>query len=179
MESRAIKVDIIIRREPLSCLSCRQSVSVCFVSSRSSRQRCMSSWSRKWRVSDPEDMTEVTVCRQLKAGWRQNEFQSKREVRSKEWGVQSQELSPLGHQNTRQLSVYTLIILGSFTGSLIHIFSPNPSVQTVQFLCYFSTHRLSGERNSDSAPGTTEATKRLFFVLMFVFLNVFFNPLTV
>ena len=43
------------RGEPLSC---HYSVSICFVSSRSSRQRCMSAWSRQWRVSDQEDRTE-------------------------------------------------------------------------------------------------------------------------
>ena len=59
-------------------LSCH-SVSVCFVSSRSSRQRCMSAWSGQWRLSDQEDRTEVAVCHRQKTGWRQNEFQSKME----------------------------------------------------------------------------------------------------
>ena len=36
-------------------------ISVCFVSSRSSRQRCTPAWSKQWRVSDQEDRTEVAV----------------------------------------------------------------------------------------------------------------------
>ena len=61
------------------------SVSVCFVSSRPSRQRCMSAWWRQWRVSDQQDGTEVAVCHQQMSGWRQKEFQSNiREVQSRE-----------------------------------------------------------------------------------------------
>ena len=40
-------------------MSCRHSVSVCFVSSRSLPQRCMSASSRQWCVSDHEDRMEV------------------------------------------------------------------------------------------------------------------------
>ena len=54
------------------------SVSFCFVSSRSSRQRCLSAWSRQWRVYNREDRTEVAACYQEETGWRQKEFQSKR-----------------------------------------------------------------------------------------------------
>ena len=59
-------------------LSCRHSVSVYFVWSRSSRQRCMYAWSGQWRVSDQEDRTEVAQRRQQKTSWRQNESESKR-----------------------------------------------------------------------------------------------------
>ena len=41
-----------------SVLSFADLISVCIVSSRSSRQICMSAWPRQWRVSDQEDRTE-------------------------------------------------------------------------------------------------------------------------
>ena len=61
-------------------------VVVVLVPFRSSRQWCISTWSRQWRVSDQEDRTEVAVYHQQKTGWRQNEFQSakRRDVQRKE-----------------------------------------------------------------------------------------------
>ena len=86
-------------------LSCCHSVSVCFVSSRSSCQRCMYAWSKQWHVFDQEDRTKVAVCHHQKTGWRQNEFQSKsregREVQSREWRGWDQDLSPVGYCRKR------------------------------------------------------------------------------
>ena len=56
-----------------SVLSFADSVSVCIVPSRSSRQRCVSAWPRQWRVSDQEDRTEAAVCQSSAKDWLETE----------------------------------------------------------------------------------------------------------
>ena len=71
--------------EPVCCC---QSVSVCFVSARSSCHRCTSAWSRQWRVSDQEDRTAVAVCHQQ--DWLETDRVSKSpEVQSRGYGNSS------------------------------------------------------------------------------------------
>ena len=56
-----------------SVLSFADFISVCIVSSRSSRQICMSAWPRQWRVSDQEDRTEAAVCQSSAKDWLETE----------------------------------------------------------------------------------------------------------